>query len=704
MKNIKEVPSKAKISSTAHLRPPVELSDCIPRPLGSEFDEPPTKKINKAPKETKKPKAFEKVIKDTSSKKPFFSPIPSHKRFPDDVKYGKEKVGSNVTETLRSKPGQKKDEAFLKPKMHRKKHKSKTKGTIKVTSQVDPKASELLQKESEKFMSYFEPPTTRFTDEEQRGELVCDETSTSGSACPPEKPEEVLPLSGPGFQWYAERGAKVSSNLSRDEERAKTSVITENNEMKALVRGSLSGTISENINTLMEKLSVAGSIKQQEHLSAIISLAKYIIENGLIVPTQDLAKKYKEIKRLKQSSHIESSRLLEILTNHLNVVQIYLKGKGYIIENRGPEVVKLVNSLNKIPTHNQTFINKKVKEAIGGRYDIIMEYLDSKRDRDALNTILTKITSAKFMANLANVQDRRSLQRSKDLTVLNLHLFEQMKNDVEHKNVDETDKLTTEGKRRKKYRLLQKMKMEKLRHIFKGRGRNLKSDEFPDLAGILEFAFGESDRVDRAGGGLESHPRLTDTVLYRAADNNTIMKHARETILALAPEDFSISLSSCFNYTQNYREGTYQAKRHHAGRGINACLSLHKPPRTGVEQFVINLHWSTQNVNLTLDCANLFRENVLVDSKDAKAKVNADVSPVQKPGKTWRKMALPDHDWNRLTHNSVTPMTHLLMETELNYDVNEDESHNVEVRRTGKAVTLLNLSHFEPETVQRVFN
>ena len=67
------------------------------------------------------------------------------------------------------------------------------------------------------------------------------------------------------------------------------------------------------------------------------------------------------------------------------------------------------------------------------------------------------------------------------------------------------------------------MKLEKLRHVFKGRGRKLKSEEFPDLAGILEFAFGESDRVDRAGGGLESHPRLTDTVLYRAADSNTII-------------------------------------------------------------------------------------------------------------------------------------------------------------------------------------
>jgi hypothetical protein len=117
------------------------------------------------------------------------------------------------------------------------------------------------------------------------------------------------------------------------------------------------------------------------------------------------------------------------------------------------------------------------------------------------------------------------------------------------------------------------MKLEKLRHIFKGRGSHLKCEEFPHLAGILEFTFGKSDRIDTAGGGLECHPRLTDTVLYRAADSNTIMKHARETISALAPEGFNICLSSCFNHTQNYREGSHQAKRHHAGKGVIACLS-----------------------------------------------------------------------------------------------------------------------------------
>ena len=119
-----------------------------------------------------------------------------------------------------------------------------------------------------------------------------------------------------------------------------------------------------------------------------------------------------------------------------------------------------------------------------------------------------------------------------------------------------TADLTTEAGPRKKNRLLQKMKLEKLRHVFEGRGRMLKCEEFPDLAAILEFAFGESDRVQRAGGGLESHRRLTDMVLYRAADSNMIMRDARETVLALAPKGFSISLSSCFNYTQNFKEGT----------------------------------------------------------------------------------------------------------------------------------------------------
>ena len=72
------------------------------------------------------------------------------------------------------------------------------------------------------------------------------------------------------------------------------------------------------------------------------------------------------------------------------------------------------------------------------------------------------------------------------------------------------------------------MKREQLKVVAKGRGRKLKCEEFPELARYIEFAFEEGDRVLRGGGGLQADPRLLDTTLFKAADNATVMRHAKE--------------------------------------------------------------------------------------------------------------------------------------------------------------------------------
>lgn len=95
---------------------------------------------------------------------------------------------------------------------------------------------------------------------------------------------------------------------------------------------------------------------------------------------------------------------------------------------------------------------------------------------------------------------------------------------------------------------------------------------------------------------------------------------------------------------------------------------------------------------------------ILVDSKDAKAKIHSDVSSVQKPGKTWRKVILPDHNWNRSSQNVVTPISHLLMERALHLEEKGEQRLVCSVRRMRTAATLLNLSHVEPATVHRVVN
>lgn len=123
-----------------------------------------------------------------------------------------------------------------------------------------------------------------------------------------------------------------------------------------------------------------------------------------------------------------------------------------------------------------------------------------------------------------------------------------------------------------------------------------------------------------------------------------------------------------------------------------------------MEQFVINLHWSTHNVHLTLHLSHAYPDNILVDSKDAKAKIHANVSSIPKHGKTRRKIILLVRDWNRLAHNAITHLTHLFLKTGTFLEDEEDNKLYYSVRRTGEAATLLKLSYFEPETIQRVFN
>ena len=107
----------------------------------------------------------------------------------------------------------------------------------------------------------------------------------------------------------------------------------------------------------------------------------------------------------------------------------------------------------------------------------------------------------------------------------------------------------------------------------------MKSKEFPQLAGVLCYAFGEYDIWEFGGGGLEAHPQLTTGTLCRASDSATTMKKAREILLTYAPHGFSLSLSSCYNYTDNRRRGSRQARQHHFGeQGVNAQISLKKPP------------------------------------------------------------------------------------------------------------------------------
>ena len=313
------------------------------------------------------------------------------------------------------------------------------------------------------------------------------------------------------------------------------------------------------------------------------------------------------------------------------------------------------------------------------------------------------------MTKLHGVKSRKRIQKARDIVPSHIKAYQEII--AKAKDKGELSKAQQRAVLRKVMDLKRK---GDLRHSMAGRGRMMKCEENPNLVPVMEYEFGCGDFAERGGGGLEAHPRLTSGILYKAADNKTTMALARETILATGPKDFTISLSSCYNYTENYKKGTFEAKRHHEGKGVNAMISLHRAPKTAVvKDLVVNAHYCSAAINFIVDKAAKFPETTMVDSKDAKALVRCENSL---GGKTWKVTEAPDHDWDQSKTNAITPMGHLFLESK--YTVHSSlnplpddlcieskaSTTTVHVTRTGEAVYLLNLSVYGPETVFRCIN
>lgn len=153
---------------------------------------------------------------------------------------------------------------FSKPKMERKTRRSNSAAAQNAEILADyTKITCQSRRESKKFQSFFS--CSEKAPDGKGGECIDVPTVSSAHGTfdesDIEEEEYILPLSGPGLQWYKERGIHVASNMVRNEQRMKGPVIMEGNQSKGLFRGSTTGTLNVNIEALMQRLTEAGSLK-----------------------------------------------------------------------------------------------------------------------------------------------------------------------------------------------------------------------------------------------------------------------------------------------------------------------------------------------------------------------------------------------------------------------------------------------------------
>lgn len=451
------------------------------------------------------------------------------------------------------------------------------------------------------------------------------------------------------------------------------------------------------------------SDRSRNEYVAILETGKYLINNGPLVAAQEISKVYRASKQSSLSSakrRLCSSEVLQKLKKYFNVVEIDICGTAYIVENKYPNINELATTLeSNLKSTARKNMNDHIKNKIGSHFKSALTFSDTKKDRDIIKALFTKATSVRFVANLMDVKNKSAIMSCRDEFEEKLSQFEELCKTSEVVRND----MTCEQQRRLIKRIINKRKQNLMQLPYDNRGRKLKAEVFPQLGASLEKIFQEGGKEEI--GGLECHPRLTTDVRYRSKDNNFFMRQARETLLSVAPPNFSIALSTCYNYTESYKDGTYAAKRHHSGAEINAKISLKPPPRIGTQKEVINLHWSTKNVNLLLEDAEGGSSDQVIDSRDAKSMICGDIPPVQLPGKSWKPIIYPDHTFEQGRNNAVYPKTHLFMDaTKFQSSPGQDSDGSADkvedriVTRTGKTVMLVNIAFFEPETTFRGMN
>ena len=250
--------------------------------------------------------------------------------------------------------------------------------------------------------------------------------------------------------------------------------------------------------------------------------------------TMDAAKIYKETKAtlLNQevSDYFCSINTYEKLAKHLNVDQIYIDKKAFLVESKGTSIGEVVNHIATVLENLQSNkdVTDNVQSTLKGKFNDVLRYLDTKKDRDVFEAIIAKITSVKSVVSLKEKHFKGSVRGHISELDSNLDKFKQMRSDLETKAA--TTEKTPCQQRAHVQRGTEKLKKEMFKTVADGRGRKIKCEEFPELAQYIEFTFGEGDRVLQGGGGLEADRQLLDTTLFKAADNVTIMHHAKELV------------------------------------------------------------------------------------------------------------------------------------------------------------------------------
>ena len=159
--------------------------------------------------------------------------------------------------------------------------------------------------------------------------------------------------------------------------------------------------MADQIIDLKDKPSCASKLS---HLNAVREVAEYVLLNGPLVATQDVAKVYTSAKGLQRNK--DAGELYEILCNYLYLMQVYICGKGYLIQSTGTNVENLIETIAN-PVNEDKLVNERVSDRLHSVFKTALEYADTPRDKQLIKGLIAELTSITFTAKLQGIESQQ---------------------------------------------------------------------------------------------------------------------------------------------------------------------------------------------------------------------------------------------------------------------------------------------------------
>lgn len=391
------------------------------------------------------------------------------------------------------------------------------------------------------------------------------------------------------------------------------------------------------------------------------------------------ANKQKENLKLPTYKY-KSSDARDLFLRHLPLLLVYGEHQAYIMRKGTVDWTQLAEKI-KWPLRHE-MVNKIVGERLGDFTREALQFATTAKDRHLIKTILAKLTSVHALSSgkLGMTFDDGGVKNAIHNTQVMLSRYEELKDaGVSNFKVEKQKKAMT-------------MRIS-------GSGRPYLIEKYPELTAIMFSLF------DSTGCGFSQHPRLICDTLF--IEQKDWMDIPRCVSIMMQVFGIDLSISAAYTYTQNYKKGSYQAKRHHDGKNINPNISLRRSTRDGQKKISVNSHYAKAGVRYSLE--GMWHPDTGMVARDNKALVYTDVQIVQRPSKSWVRVQYEDHDWSKDPNRTLCLSTYQLIQRKVVVDDPELLSQlghlNISSSRTsGPAVTLVKASYFQKEGAFRHFN